>query len=62
VPFLLIGNLAFKIRGFTTGATSKIEFQPLWFDLMGVALVGAGLAGIYYVTRNLQAPAVQQAE
>lgn len=37
--------LPFQIPGFNTDAplSSVVEFQPLWFDLLGVALLAAGL-------------------
>jgi len=35
--------LGIEVRGYTSGALHIVQFQPLWFDVMGVALVGVGL-------------------
>jgi len=41
---LLIGAvLRVEIRGYTGGFVGPVEFQPLWFDALGILLVGVGL-------------------
>ncbi|MDH3239863.1 MAG: CPBP family intramembrane metalloprotease [Alphaproteobacteria bacterium] len=44
--FIVSALLPFRIRGYNpeTVNTSTVEFQPLWFDLAGLALAGLGLA------------------
>jgi membrane protease YdiL (CAAX protease family) len=38
----LVGGLGLEIRGFTERA-DVVQFQPLWFDTLGVVLLGLGL-------------------
>lgn len=60
IPFLLTGKLSVQIPGFTS-ATPIVQFQPWWFDLTGVALIAAGIAGIYYFTRDIATPLMEPA-
>jgi membrane protease YdiL (CAAX protease family) len=40
---LLVKALGVEITGYTTGLSGVVQFQPLWFDVLGVALLGMGL-------------------
>jgi hypothetical protein len=43
VPVVVPRLLSVDIPGFTGGLSTAVEFQPLWFDLLGCLLVGVGL-------------------
>jgi membrane protease YdiL (CAAX protease family) len=40
-PLLQAGGL--DVRGYTSGMSDTIQFQPLWFDALGVVLLVVGL-------------------
>jgi hypothetical protein len=42
VPVILLALPLMKIPGYSTELTDQVEFQPLWFDLLGFALAGLG--------------------
>lgn len=48
LPFLLTQVLSVQIPGFTsaTEAGAAVQFQPIWFDLLGLGLTAAGLLGL----------------
>jgi len=43
LPLICATVLPVKIPGFTGGLSTQVEFQPLWFDLLGALLVGLGI-------------------
>lgn len=45
----LLQAAGLDVRGFTTGMTEIVQFQPLWFDAIGVVLLGVGL----WLTRRI---------
>ncbi len=59
LPFLLTRAFAVDIQGFTTTPADTIVFQPLWFDLLGVALLLLGVAGVRYFNRSVEAETVE---
>jgi len=42
MPLILSGILKLEISGVTTDVT-KVEFQPLWLDFLGLLLAGSGI-------------------
>jgi len=42
MPLILSGILKLEISGVTTDVT-KVEFQPLWLDILGLLLAGSGI-------------------
>lgn len=40
-----------QIQGYNTDAAANVQFQPVSFDLLGVACLAAGLAGLYFSCR-----------
>lgn len=51
---LLLRNLGIEIRGYTSSPGAIVQFQPLWFDTLGIALVIAGLALFRVLLRRLE--------
>ena len=52
LPFILLRSVSVDIPGYTTGPTQTIQFQPVWFDLLGASLLAAGIAGIYFANKQ----------
>lgn len=44
LPLILLAIPQLDIPGFSTELTEQVEFQPLWFDALGLLLTGAGIA------------------
>lgn len=44
LPLILLAIPQLHIPGFSTELTEQVEFQPLWFDALGLLLAGAGIA------------------
>ncbi|MBM7556601.1 hypothetical protein JOC47_001452 [Halanaerobacter jeridensis] len=42
LPYLSIYFSPFKIQGFNTKFSATVEFQPLWFNLLGIILLTGG--------------------
>ena len=42
IPYLFLYHLPFKISGYNTKLTLSGQFQPLWFNLLGILLFGLG--------------------
>lgn len=51
LPFLFERVIHLRIPGYTGPITGGIQFQPLWFDLFGVLLFAAGVAGIRLLSK-----------
>jgi membrane protease YdiL (CAAX protease family) len=51
IPLILLCILNLEIPGATSEITTKVEFQPLWFDFVGLLLAGSG---IWTLTRMFQ--------
>jgi membrane protease YdiL (CAAX protease family) len=47
LPEILGHVFHFQVQGYNTDITKTVPFQPISFDLLGVACLAAGLAGIY---------------
>ena len=45
----LLQAAGLDVRGYTSGMSEVVQFQPLWFDAIGVVLLGAGL----WLTRSV---------
>jgi len=41
--FVVRDLLKLEVRGYTGSVQGPVEFQPLWFDAMGLALLGVGV-------------------
>jgi membrane protease YdiL (CAAX protease family) len=42
IPYLTILLVPYKISGYNTALTTPIQFQPLWFNLLGVLIFSLG--------------------
>lgn len=44
-----------RYGGHMSTATNPVQFQPLWFDLLGVGMVALGITGVrsYYKATHL---------
>jgi membrane protease YdiL (CAAX protease family) len=51
LPFILIRIFNIEISGFTSIPQDQVVFQPLWFDLLGAALLITGIIGIIRVSQ-----------
>lgn len=54
IPFILVSVLGLKIRGYSIIPTETVQFQPWWFDVMGVVLICVGITGIIFLKRKLK--------
>jgi membrane protease YdiL (CAAX protease family) len=54
LPFLLDRTITVAIPGFNSPQTANVEFQPLWFDLLGVVLFVAGVWGIRMMPKQTE--------
>ncbi len=43
LPLLLLAMPQLQIPGYSTEVTTPVEFQPLWFNFLGLVLAGAGI-------------------
>jgi membrane protease YdiL (CAAX protease family) len=51
IPFLLTRAVSLQIPGYTSFPAEGVQFQPIWFDAIGVALTALGLAGLRFASR-----------
>ena len=51
IPFLLTRVVSIEIPGYTPFSGGAVQFQPLWFNALGLALTGIGLAGLRFASR-----------
>lgn len=56
LPFIFRVILQLKIRGFTGEFPREVEFQPLWFDALGIVLAGVGLWLLTSMFRGARLP------
>lgn len=56
LPFIFGVILQLKIRGFTGEFPREVEFQPLWFDALGILLAGVGLWLLTSMFRGARLP------
>lgn len=56
LPFIFGVILQLKIRGFTGEFSREVEFQPLWFDALGILLAGVGLWLLTSMFRGARLP------
>lgn len=54
LPFLLTRVFSVQIPGFTPVANQAVQFQPWWFDVLGLLLLLAGMAGLRLNTHSSQ--------
>ncbi len=50
IPYLFLYYLPYKIPGYNTKLSTTAQFQPLWFNILGLLLLGLGA---YLLTNNL---------
>ncbi len=43
LPAVAVHLFRIEVPGYTSGLTEVVRFQPLWFDALGLVLVGAGV-------------------
>lgn len=52
MPILMVNILKMPIKGFSSSPL-ELQYQPLWFDLLGITLVSAGIvSAIFYFKRH----------
>lgn len=56
LPFLFERVIHLRIPGYTGPISGGIQFQPFWFDLIGVVLFAAGVFGIRAVVTRTNQP------
>ena len=56
VPALLAALPAVHISGYTAQSSYVTEFQPLWFDLLGLTLTIFGIAWTRRIFAGMRAP------
>lgn len=56
MPFVAASIPGFEIPGYTSSASEAILFQPLWFDMAGLALLVVGLIWTGWMFGRLPAP------
>jgi membrane protease YdiL (CAAX protease family) len=54
LPFLLTGIFSIDIPGYTSLPGEKVQFQPWWFDLLGVVLAFFGFQGLRSVYSSME--------
>lgn len=52
IPFLLTRVVSVQITGYTAFSSDAVQFQPLWFDGLGIALTALGLAGLRFASHD----------
>jgi len=58
MPFIAASIPGLEIPGYTPSDSDVVLFQPLWFDLAGLAAFALGLAWCHRVFRRIPAPPV----
>lgn len=53
LPFILTRTPLLNVRGYTLPPGNEIQFQPLWFDTIGVVCLLMGIAGIYLLMKPI---------
>ncbi len=64
LPFLLSAYFPVNIPGFNNTPGEIVQFQPWWFDLLGVVLLALGIGGIraLYIPPLEESPQLQDTE
>ena len=52
IPLILVSVLGLQIRGYSLMPTETMQFQPWWFDMMGVVMICVGIAGIIFLKKK----------
>ena len=58
LPSVLGSIPNFEIRGYTGSVSGAVEFQPLWFDLIGLVLFAAGILWTRRLFQTLPQPVI----
>jgi membrane protease YdiL (CAAX protease family) len=59
LPLVLLALPQLQIPGYSTEITEQVEFQPLWFDALGLLLAGIGIWWLIRVFKKMQAERLQ---
>ncbi len=60
LPHIALAIPRLEIRGYTPTASEEVLFQPLWFNLVGLILLTAGLAWTWREFRRLPGPPIDR--
>ncbi len=52
MPLLLINIMGLRIPGFSEGNMTPVEFQPWWFDMIGLILFCIGFVTLHYLFKR----------
>jgi membrane protease YdiL (CAAX protease family) len=55
LPLVLLALPRLRIPGYSTEITEQVEFQPLWFDALGLLLAGIGIWWLVRVFAKMEA-------
>ena len=56
LPYVVEHLLRVEIRGYTTGLSAPVQFQPLWFDAAGVAVGTVGIGWLLWAFHRMAYP------
>lgn len=59
IPFIVVSILKLQISGYSVISTEKIQFQPWWFDVMGVVLICVGITAIIFLKKKQRYGSIQ---
>lgn len=54
IPLIIVSLPGLEIKGYSGMPTEAVQFQPLWFDMMGVLMICVGIVGIIFLKRKLK--------
>ncbi|GAH88879.1 unnamed protein product, partial [marine sediment metagenome] len=52
IAFIIVSILKLQISGYSVMPTETMQFQPWWFDVMGVVLIFVGITGIIFLKKK----------
>jgi len=52
ITLIVVSILGLRISGYSVMPTETVQFQPWWFDIMGVVITCVGIAGIIFLKRK----------
>jgi membrane protease YdiL (CAAX protease family) len=61
IPCIVFSFLGLQIRGYSGMPTETVQFQPWWFDMMGVVMICVGIVGIIFLKKKQRYGSIQSA-